>query len=908
MNTSYKTIWNEALGAWVAAAEIASARGKKSRAGRGTSVALKVLIAASLAGLVGVSQVAVADVVVGDTSAQCANPYNLTGPSTTSVNIGCRVNTSGGSGGQTSVGIGTDVVATGDQSVAIGAGAVSNTFYGIAIGPGAQAVGYPSYGSIAIGWGAISSNGYSVALGANSQAAGAGTFAAGLGAKAIAHWSTAIGTYSQAAGLYSTAVGYNAAAGGDNAVAVGPSYAGGAGSTAVGWQNSVTGAQSTAVGVGNQVTGTRSGAFGDPNIISGSGSYAVGNNNTIAQNNTFVVGNDVTTTQANSVVLGNASADRAATTVSSATIGGQTYAFAGPGSVANGVVSVGAPGAERQVINVAAGSVSATSTDAINGSQLYAVGQAIDAVQQTANAGWNLSAQGANTTNVGPQSPTGTKLDLNNTDGNVVVSKSTTSNDVTFNLAQTLNVSTLNAGTSVNVGGAGGTSITSAGITTGGGTGPSLTTTGIDAAGTTIRNVAAGTAATDAANVSQLPGQWSAPGSNTFVFGNPAGGGAPVTITNVAAGVNPNDAVNVSQLKQQVSGVTSAGLNFTDATGTNVVHKNLGDTLALIGSTTQIVATMDTSGATSGTSYSAKNVQTYADPVSGKLQVQMSDTPIFSSVTAGTNVFNSQGFFIGGPGSGGPSITASGINGGGLPITNIAAGTNGTDAVDVDQLRQLANKVDNLGGTVAGNLGPGSTYNPSTGGVTSPNSGGGPTVTSSAPDHWITGNPTTYTAPQATGKDSTAVGSGAISTGSNSVALGSNSTDGGRGNVVSVGSVGAERQVTNVAAGTQGTDAVNVNQLNAAITQQANNFNQQINGVARSAYAGVAGATALTMIPDVDKDKTLSVGVGLGSYLGYHAVAVGGTARITENIKMRAGVSTSPHNGTTFGMGASMQW
>jgi autotransporter adhesin len=130
-----------------------------------------------------------------------------------------------------------------------------------------------------------------------------------------------------------------------------------------------------------------------------------------------------------------------------------------------------------------------------------------------------------------------------------------------------------------------------------------------------------------------------------------------------------------------------------------------------------------------------------------------------------------------------------------------------------------------------------------------------------------------------------------------------------------VGAAGAERQITNVAAGTQGTDAVNLSQLNSAIgqsnanvTQQLNGLQQNVNNVARNAYAGVAAATALTMIPDVDKDKTLSLGIGSGFYHGYQAVAVGGTARVTENIKVRAGVSTSPGNGTTFGMGASMQW
>lgn len=82
----------------------------------------------------------------------------------------------------------------------------------------------------------------------------------------------------------------------------------------------------------------------------------------------------MTSTQGNSVLLGNASTDRAATTETQANINGINYSgFAGVGSARNGVTSVGASGKERQVINVASGKVSSDSTDAINGSQLYAV-------------------------------------------------------------------------------------------------------------------------------------------------------------------------------------------------------------------------------------------------------------------------------------------------------------------------------------------------------------------------------------------------------------------------------------------------------------------------------------------------------------------------------------------------------
>ena len=122
------------------------------------------------------------------------------------------------------------------------------------------------------------------------------------------------------------------------------------GSLALGEGTTVTGEYSTAVGYKNKVSGNHSGAFGDPNVVTGNHSYAFGNNNTINGDNNFVLGNNVTigTGIQNSVALGNNS------TVSS-----------------SNEVSVGSKGKERKITNVADGEVSATSTDAVTGKQLY---------------------------------------------------------------------------------------------------------------------------------------------------------------------------------------------------------------------------------------------------------------------------------------------------------------------------------------------------------------------------------------------------------------------------------------------------------------------------------------------------------------------------------------------------------
>ena len=195
---------------------------------------------------------------------------------------------------------------------------------------------------------------------------------------------------SSASGKFATAIGSKSSAEGEHAVAIG-------------FNSVVRGNDSISIGTGNQVTGNNSGAFGDLSIINGNSSYSVGNNNTVATNDTFVLGNEVKHTVENSVILGTKSTatagDGSATgtlnnikqdgskgtsttagsvgTVTTATVGNMTYGGF-QGAKANGVVSVGAAGDERRIQNVAAGEISSTSTDAINGSQLHSVASGIN--------------------------------------------------------------------------------------------------------------------------------------------------------------------------------------------------------------------------------------------------------------------------------------------------------------------------------------------------------------------------------------------------------------------------------------------------------------------------------------------------------------------------------------------------
>ena len=134
----------------------------------------------------------------------------------------------------------------------------------------------------------------------------------------------------------------------------------GIGSIALGEGTTVSGNYSTGIGYKNKVSGNNSGAFGDPNVVTGNGSYAIGNDNTINGDYNFVLGNNVTIGSSiqNSVALGNNS------TITS-----------------SNEVSVGSATQQRKITNVADGEVSATSTDAVTGKQLYS------AIQNVGTAG-----------------------------------------------------------------------------------------------------------------------------------------------------------------------------------------------------------------------------------------------------------------------------------------------------------------------------------------------------------------------------------------------------------------------------------------------------------------------------------------------------------------------------------------
>ncbi|EBY4570542.1 hemagglutinin [Salmonella enterica subsp. enterica serovar Enteritidis] len=226
----------------------------------------------------------------------------------------------------------------------------------------------------------------SVAIGSENTALGSSALAVGNGAQAkmseaiaIGHaadaertWSTAIGTRANASEVRSQAIGYEAQAAGYKSNAIGSSaQATGAHTNAIGSSAIASGDHAQAYGAGAQARGLRANAFGSDAHATADHAMAIGDHSVATDANSVAIG--FQSQSAPATAVNNASITTTSIT-SGAPIATHTYGgFAGVGSATKGSVSVGQVGQERQIKNVAAGEISATSTDAVNGSQLFSV-------------------------------------------------------------------------------------------------------------------------------------------------------------------------------------------------------------------------------------------------------------------------------------------------------------------------------------------------------------------------------------------------------------------------------------------------------------------------------------------------------------------------------------------------------
>ena len=311
-------------------------------------------------------------------------------------------------------------------------------------------------------------------------------------------------------------------------------------------------------------------------------------------------------------------------------------------SFSNSTVSLSSGGLNnggKRITGVLAGEISSTSTDAVNGSQLQGVMNSAE----NANKGWNVSAQGANTSTVKPSDT----VDLNNTDNNITVSKTAESNDVSFNLSKDIAVDSVKTGN---------TTMDNSGLTIAGG--PKFTKTSVDAGGNKITNVANGfieVASKDAVNGGQL--------------------------FEVLSSINTQTAV-IAEM--------GAGLNF-DADSGPVINKKAGSAPLTFKGGNNITTT----SAGSSIKFDLNGNINVDSVTTGNTTVSTNGV-----VIAGGPSVTKAGVYAGN-GETAPSMTAAGINAAGTKITNVADGMQPRDAVNFGQLdavnRNLGNSINELG-------------------------------------------------------------------------------------------------------------------------------------------------------------------------------------------------------------------
>ena len=269
---------------------------------------------------------------------------------------------------EAAIAIGRDTVAAGKGATALGVGANAEA-HGVSIGINATT----SFSSVAIGVESKSSGKNAVAMGSSAKTEANNAIAIGNGASAKKQSDLAVGDGAKALDAQGSAFGVRATASGNGATAIGGE------TTASGWLSTSIGYLSKSAGNGAYAGGAKANANGEGAVSvglestsTGKHTAALGASANASAEAALALGASANASHANAVALGANSVTKAAIASNDATVNGVYYSGFAANNAAS-VVSLGDEKKERQLVNVAAGQISATSTDAINGSQLYLV-------------------------------------------------------------------------------------------------------------------------------------------------------------------------------------------------------------------------------------------------------------------------------------------------------------------------------------------------------------------------------------------------------------------------------------------------------------------------------------------------------------------------------------------------------
>ena len=269
---------------------------------------------------------------------------------------------------EAAIAIGRDTVAAGKGATALGVGANAEA-HAISIGMNAST----NFSSIAIGVESKSSGKNAVAMGSSAKTEANNAIAIGNAASAKQQSDLAVGDGAKALNAQGSAFGVSATASGNGATAIGGvTSASGWLSTSIGYLSKSAGNGAYAGGASANANGEGAVSVGQNSTSTGTHTAALGASANASAEAALALGASANASHANAVALGANSVTKAAVASNEATVNGVYYSGFAANNTAS-VVSLGDAGKERQLVNVAAGQISATSTDAINGSQLYLV-------------------------------------------------------------------------------------------------------------------------------------------------------------------------------------------------------------------------------------------------------------------------------------------------------------------------------------------------------------------------------------------------------------------------------------------------------------------------------------------------------------------------------------------------------
>ncbi|EBK7740925.1 hypothetical protein IBD25_001620 [Salmonella enterica] len=880
MNRIFKVLWNAATGTFVVTSETAKSRGKKN--GR-----RKLAVSA----LIGLSSIMVsADAL--------ANAGNDTGDGVTP--------TGTQTGGKGWIAIGTD--------------ATANTYTNV---DGASA---------AMGYKASAMGKWSTAIGSYSQSTGDSSLALGVKSVSAGDRAIAMGASSSASGSYSMAMGVYANSSGAKSVALGyKSVASGATSSALGYQATASGDDSAAFGNGAKAVGTNSVALGSGSIAQEDNSVAVGNSTTQRQI-TYVAKGDINSTSTDAVTgaqiysLSQSVADRlggGASVNSDGTVNAPLYEV-GTGiynnvgsalsalntSITNTEASVAGlaedallwddstsafsashTGNASKITNLAAGTLAADSTDAVNGSQLFDTNEKVD--QNTADITANTDSINQNTADITANTDS---INQNTTD---IAANTTSINQNTTDIAtNTTNINSLSDSV---------TTLTDDALLWDAASGAfSAKHNGNDSK---ITNLAAGTLAadsTDAVNGSQLFE------TNEKVDQNTTDIAANTTNITQNSTAIENLNTSVSDINTSITGLTDNALLWDEDIG--AFSANHGGSTSKITNVAAGALSEDSTDAVNGSQLYETNQK-----------VDQNTSAIADINTSITNLGTDALSWDDEEGAFSASHGTSGTN----KITNVAAGeiaSDSTDAVNGSQLYETNMLISQYSESISQLAGDTSeTY------ITENGTGVKYIRTNDngleGQDAYATGNGAT-----AVGYDAVASGAGSLALGQNSsssiegsIALGSgstsnraittgiretsvtsdgvvigyNTTDRKLLGALSLGTDGESyRQITNVADGSEAQDAVTVRQLQNAIGAVTTTPTKYYHANSTEEDSLAVGTDSLAMGAKTIVNADAGIGIGLNTLVmadAINGIAIGSNARANHanSIAMGNGSQTT---------------